>query len=127
VGNEAPVRWAEEPLRRNLRRRILAQAKACEPTQNLDATAPRERILASRRPCPRDGKRHRQVICRAGFISEAGKRSKLRGIDTELEAVTAAIGYVCLDPGHPGNVGVHDWLPSHGSATARKPSRSTRA
>lgn len=32
VRNQAPVRWAEEPLRGNLRRRILAQAKACEPT-----------------------------------------------------------------------------------------------
>jgi len=101
VRDEAPVRRAEEPLRRHLRRRIVAQAETCEATQNLDTTRPHERIPPPRRAGPCDGQRHRQVICRAGFVSKAGKRLKLRGIDAELESVTTPIRQIRLDPSHP--------------------------
>jgi hypothetical protein len=127
VRDEAPVCRTKETSRRNLRRRIGAQAKACEAAQNLDAARPGERAWALRSPCPCYGKRHRQVIFGATLVGEAGKRSKLRGIDAEFESVTAAMRQVRFDPGHPGNGGIHGWLPDHGRATARKPSRSTRA
>ena len=117
----------EERLRRNLGARIELQAVSREAPQHLDSTPPAEWTGATRTLGPFDRKGHAQVLCRSEPVGKAGKRDELGFIDTKREPMTAPIGQVRLDSRDPGHGGTHDVHPGHGIATARRPTRSTRA
>ena len=97
-----------------------------EAAQDFDSSRPSDGALPFGGSCPLPGQCRREAVWKFGMIGKRSKVLQCAFFVNEREAKAAPITQVIFDSCGPRNQSIHDGSPGHGSATARKPSRSTR-